>query len=215
MEADQFITTITDKEGVDYPLHCHFNGSLHNFQVSCGGVIVAEAKCWLLNNGELQLNDLQVVEAASVPWLKLPLLRYLGLVHRHSFRRRGLAAALVAAVVHWGRQQGVVKITGKVVVADLNMFPGLAEMYQRLGFEVTNGSGNTSYCIEMKLWGCCNELGPAVDAAESMSSNPSAFMVRCCVRLQRRRAQLSFQLPERNFSLTNQNARYRSLLPRC
>lgn len=151
MEVDQFITTITDKEGCRYPLHCHIADSLHCFQVNCGGVVMAEAKCWLAGNGELQLNDLQVFEAASIPWLRLPLLGYLGLIHRHSFRRKGLARALVAAIVQWGRQRGVVSITGKVVAGDLAAFPGLAEMYQRLGFEVTNGSGNISYYIEMKL----------------------------------------------------------------
>ena len=151
MEADQFITIITDKEGVRYPLNCHIDDALHCFEVKCGGVIIAEAKCWLVNNGELQLNDLQVVDSALVPWLKLPLLGYLGLVRRHSFRRRGLSNGMLKAIVHWSRQKGLKRITGKVVAADLNVFPGLAEMYQRFGFEVTKGSGNMSYFVEMRL----------------------------------------------------------------
>lgn len=151
MTVDHYLGTITDKEGIRYPLNCHIVHSLHSFEVSCGGVVVAWAHCWLADNKELQLNDLQVDDSALVPRLKLPLLGYLGLVQRRSFRRRGLAAALVAAVVQWSRHQGVVSITGKVVEADLAAFHGLASMYQRLGFTVTNGSGNTSYLIEMQL----------------------------------------------------------------
>jgi predicted acetyltransferase len=104
-----------------------------------------------LDNGELQLNDLQVVDSTSIPWLKIPLLGCLGLVHRCSFRRKGLATALLAALIQRSRQRGVVRITGKVVAADLNAFPGLAEMYRRCGFELTSGIGNTSYFIEMQL----------------------------------------------------------------
>lgn len=107
MEADQFINTIIDREGCRYPLYCHSDGSLHCFEASCGGVVVANAQCWLLDNGELQLNDLQVVDSTSIPWLKLPLLGCLGLVHRRSFRRKGLATSLLAAIVHWSRQKGL------------------------------------------------------------------------------------------------------------
>lgn len=151
MEADQFITTITDKEGVRYPLNCHVEDSLHCFEVKCGGVVVAHAQCWLADNKDLQLNDLQVVDSTLIPWLNLQLLGYLGLVHRRSLRRKGLATSLLTAIVQWSRQRGVVSITGKVVIADLKAFPGLAEMYQRFGFELIPGSGNTSYFIEMRL----------------------------------------------------------------
>ncbi len=58
---------------------------------------------------------------------------------------------MVDSVVQWGRKQRVINITGKVVAADLNAFPGLAEMYRRFGFEVTPGDGTTSYLIEMQL----------------------------------------------------------------
>lgn len=151
MTVDHYLRTIIDREGVRYPLNCHIIDLLHSFEVSCGGVVVARAQCWLADNNELQLNDLQVVDSALILWLNLQLLGYLGLVHRHSFRRRGLATSLLNAIVQWSRQRGVVSITGKVVAADLAAFPRLAEMNQRFGFEVTKGSGNISYFVEMRL----------------------------------------------------------------
>lgn len=151
MTVDHYLGAITDREGVRYPLNCHINDALHCFEVSCGGAVVARAQCWLADNKELQLNDLQVVDSTLIPWLNLRLLGYLGLVHRRSFRRKGLATSLLNAIVQWSRQRGLASITGMVVAADLAAFPGLAEMYRRYGFEVTKGSGNVSYVIEMRL----------------------------------------------------------------
>lgn len=94
---------------------------------------------WHIRGRGLRIQDFKVAADVVVPepWLQRWLRKLMGLPLRViSYRRRGIASALLAAVVAHAEAKNIPCIDGNIVERDRNQFPGLPDWYRARGFSL-------------------------------------------------------------------------------
>lgn len=132
-----FPSHLQDRFGRRYQIDFARSREFWIIRVWDGRLPAAYLYAWHTRCRGLRIQDLRVADdlVVSEPPLSRLVRKLLGLRPRVvSYRRRGIATALLAGVIAHADAEGIPRIDGDIVERDRMQFPGLADWYRAQGF---------------------------------------------------------------------------------
>ena len=139
----RFPRNLQDRFGHVYRIDFTRSREFWIIRVWDGRLPAAYLYAWHFRGQGLRIQDFKVADDLAVwePPLRSLVRKLLGLPPRVvSYRRRGIATALLEAVVAHADAEGIPRIEGDIVERDRVQFPGLPDWYHARGFALHRDS---------------------------------------------------------------------------